>query len=736
MMNRLGWRRWLRKTFGTPTARCRRSLAMALETLEPRWAPSFSSVAPVPITAQEGAAFSGPVTTFTSPDSGPFTAAVDWGDGTTTAGTVSGSSGGGFTVAGTHSYAEDGAYTTRVILTDAFLESGTSLSTTATVIGTATVSEGGVSIVASPIRLVEGTAFSGQVGTFTDPGSPDPASAFTASIDWGDGSNSAGTISGSAGSYSIAGSHTYADEGSFTATLTVSETGIAGGTTALKTLVSVAEGDVLTGTGATISPTEKAAFSGAVATFKDTGYPGNSPNDFKGTIDWGNGVTSQGTVTGSNGSFTVGGGHTYAEDGTYALKITLADDTPGTASLTVNGTAQVGEADLSIIAVPIRSTQSQLFTGTVGSFTDAGSPDAATAFGAAINWGDGTTSAGTVTGAGGQFSVSGSHTYSSPGSFTLSLTVTETGVPGASAKASSASTVVSAGLLPNLLGVTENGDGTFTVFAVGADQSLQMHQDTTGWVAIGAPGTILQVTVVGEGFGQPVVFVRTTARGLSRWDPVHGWSILGAGGTIQSISAGLDNNNQASVFVITTAGDLTEFNSSGWQVPFGARGTIASISGASHGRVYVVTTDGSVMAHDDRAGWLADSGPGFATSIDTVDNTQGQVTIYAVSPNHALLQHDDATGWMQVAANGTVLSVRGGQDTHQRPDAFLLDDTTAFDSLIKGQRQQLAGPGIVRSATATSASRVYVITSDGTVLGQDPTLGAFALSGPGFARSI
>ena len=37
------------------------------------------------------------------------------------------------------------------------------------------------------------------------------------------------------------------------------------------------EADNLVGTGLTISPTEQNAFSGAVATFTDAGYPGNTP---------------------------------------------------------------------------------------------------------------------------------------------------------------------------------------------------------------------------------------------------------------------------------------------------------------------------------------------------------------------------------------------------------------------------------------------------------------------------
>ncbi len=55
----------------------------------------------------------------------------------------------------------------------------------------------------------------------------------------------------------------------------------------------------ITVTGGTITPTEGTAFSGAVATFSNTGYASNPASDFNATIDWGDGTTDTGTVSGS-----------------------------------------------------------------------------------------------------------------------------------------------------------------------------------------------------------------------------------------------------------------------------------------------------------------------------------------------------------------------------------------------------------------------------------------------------
>jgi hypothetical protein len=58
-------------------------------------------------------------------------------------------------------------------------------------------------------------SFSGTVASFTDANTGGSTADFTATIEWGDGSSSTGTVSGSAGSYSVSGSHTYASTGPF-----------------------------------------------------------------------------------------------------------------------------------------------------------------------------------------------------------------------------------------------------------------------------------------------------------------------------------------------------------------------------------------------------------------------------------------------------------------------------------------------------------------------------------------
>jgi hypothetical protein len=91
------------------------------------------------------------------------------------------------------------------------------------------------------VALADGT----QVATFTSSNLLDPASAYTAAIDWGDGTLTAGTITGSNGAFTVSAPHTYADEGNDTLSVTVTRTED-GTQTVASGQVVVAENDALT----------------------------------------------------------------------------------------------------------------------------------------------------------------------------------------------------------------------------------------------------------------------------------------------------------------------------------------------------------------------------------------------------------------------------------------------------------------------------------------------------------
>jgi hypothetical protein len=396
------------------------------------------------ITAMEGASFSGLAGSFTDADpnatASEYTAQIQWGDGTTTSGTITKTASGTFNVTGTHTYADEGPESVTVLIADT-----DNSANKATISSTATVSENDVlTPTASTINVTEGKAATGiTVATFTDSNPAATASDFTASIDWGETTTSTGTVTLSGGVFSVTGSHTYADEGTFTVKVTVKDDTPGTATAAVTSTANVAEADSLTGTKATITATEgTAANNVTVATFTNTNLAATA-SDFTASIDWGDGTTSTGTVSGSSGAFSVNGSHTYSEDGAHSIKVKIADDAPGTATATVTSTANVAESDLLVTGVALSPTEGTALTGaTVATISDTGSPDAATNFTATINWGDGTTSTGTVTGSAGIYSVGGDHTYADEGSFSVKVSVTETAVtPAATANSTSTATV-------------------------------------------------------------------------------------------------------------------------------------------------------------------------------------------------------------------------------------------------------------------------------------------------------
>jgi hexosaminidase len=88
---------------------------------------------------------------------------------------------------------------------------------------------------AAQIPVINGQV-SGAVASLSAPGIA--ASNITASINWGDGTTSAGTVDGTAatsatvnGLYTISGTHTYRNPGTFQVTITVSATGTPSATT-------------------------------------------------------------------------------------------------------------------------------------------------------------------------------------------------------------------------------------------------------------------------------------------------------------------------------------------------------------------------------------------------------------------------------------------------------------------------------------------------------------------------
>src|SRR5205814_1801861 len=157
---------------------------------------------------------------------------------------------------------------------------------------------------------------------------------FTATITWGDTTTSAGTITSlGGGTYRVdAPAHTYVEEGTYTVTVTVKHDLLAALTSRDQTM-DIADQQFTNLSSSNLPQTgnENAALAAitGIATFTDpAGLGVETTADFTATINWGDSSTSAGTVVSTGGgTYRVDApAHTYVEEGTYAVNVTLKHD--------------------------------------------------------------------------------------------------------------------------------------------------------------------------------------------------------------------------------------------------------------------------------------------------------------------------------------------------------------------------------------------------------------------------
>jgi uncharacterized repeat protein (TIGR01451 family) len=142
----------------------------------------------------------------------------------------------------------------------------------------------------------------------------------------------------------------------------------------------------------------------------------------------GNVVTfSLGTIA-SGGQITVSVTAQAIEDGSTSdtASVSSSSPDPNTANNSASATTSLGEPPISVSAAI--TTRNRTFSGQTATFTHASGVEPASAFIATINWGDGTTSTGTITQlSNGSYSVTGTHTYAGGNKHKITTTVTEAG---------------------------------------------------------------------------------------------------------------------------------------------------------------------------------------------------------------------------------------------------------------------------------------------------------------------
>jgi PKD domain/Galactose oxidase, central domain len=165
----------------------------------------------------------------------------------------------------------------------------------------------------------EGTAFA-QLGSLTDP----DADVWTATVDYGDGTGSQPLVLNPDKTFALG--HTYADNGSYTVIVTVTDDdGGVGSDTIQVTVDNVAP--TVTTPVVTPEPSTEGSAATASATFSD---PGTNDAPFTCTVDYGDGSGPQaGAVT---GNLCEGPAHTYADNSSYTVVVAVTDKDGATGS--------------------------------------------------------------------------------------------------------------------------------------------------------------------------------------------------------------------------------------------------------------------------------------------------------------------------------------------------------------------------------------------------------------------
>ena len=218
--------------------------------------------------------------------------------------------------------------------------------------------------------------------TFDGSVSTDDGTIVSYEWDLGDGAAATGATA----------SHTYAADGTYNVTLTVTDD--AGQTDSISKTVTVSEGVVDQPPVADFTPT----CTGLACTFD-----GSTSTDDGTIVTYAWAFGDGATATGATAS------HTYAADGTYTVTLTLTDDAglTGTLSQQVTVVNQAPVASFTFACTDLACT-----------FDGSGSTDAdGTIATYAWDFSDGTTGTG----------VTANHTYAAAGTYSVTLTVTDNG---------------------------------------------------------------------------------------------------------------------------------------------------------------------------------------------------------------------------------------------------------------------------------------------------------------------
>jgi hypothetical protein len=300
-----------------------------------------------------------------------------------------------------------------------------------------------------------GASFTAPVAQFLDAGGLEALDHYRASIHWGDGSESDGTVKFINGTAALVfGTHTYLAEGHYTVDVFVRDDG--GAQAEITESVTIADAAFVSPVSKSLAYTTGLSANRVVASFQDAD-PQGAAGDYTATIDWGDGTpafpdTSAGTITANGAAFDVSGLHSYATAGDYNVTVTITDkggvSTSVPSATTIVTSKGTVSNDALIIAsgspISVSKVAQTPLTEVVANFIDTAVGEDPATYTALIDWADGIKTPGQVVLNASTLQVLGTHTYAREGTYAIATTLTDNG--GSSATANGTITVADAPL--------------------------------------------------------------------------------------------------------------------------------------------------------------------------------------------------------------------------------------------------------------------------------------------------
>ena len=670
-----------------------------------------------------------PLGTFTDTGAGPYSATVNWGDGTSSPATITPVPGtSDDNVTASHTWLEDGTYTISTTVSSAL--GSLPLPPVPASVADATLTE-------TPVTLsgTKGTALPSNttLATFTDANAGSSAADFTALVNWGDGSQSNAIITGSGGNFTVQGGHTYLNSGTDSVTVPVLD---AGGSNAFVIDTATITGPV------TLQALPVSATDGiSTGTVPVASFTATVSGPFTAFIDWGDGHRSTGTVTFSGGVYSVSGSNTYGTAGSFPLTVTIADSLNNVLAV-VNSGITVADAPLSAIGSDIHATQGIALNNVVlARFTDSNPNDSPAQYSNTIDWGDSNPSGnedtppdtGTIVAEGnGTFAVLGSHTYLTSGNFTPTVSLSDN--EGSSATANPTVTVAAA--MPTVTGVgpffgPPQGGNPVTLSGIALFGATAVTFGTTPATAftINPDGTITAIAPALTA-GTAVDVTVTTALGTSSTSAADQYSAVAAAPTVTALSSSSGPTGGGSSLTVTGT-NLAATTA----VSFGTTAaTFTVISNTSLSVTVPAQASGTVdLVVTNPYGVSATSAADRYTYTATAPTVTGLSAATGPAAGGSLLQISGTNfnGATQVSFGGTVVTSFTVQDS----TSILLNTPALGAGTVHVQVTSPYGTSGTSSADQYTAVTAPAVTSLSATSGPTGGGGTVTLTGSGFTNA-